>query len=70
MSDKNTAIFKVDDMTCGHCVKTITNAIKQKYPSASVDIELDNHLVKVGGVSDKAALTELIKEEGYTPQAL
>ncbi|WP_297322458.1 heavy-metal-associated domain-containing protein [uncultured Bartonella sp.] len=70
MSDKNTAIFKVEDMTCEHCVKTITNAIKEKYPVAKVEIELDKHLVKVSGVADKAALAELIKQEDYTPQAV
>lgn len=70
MSDKSTIIFKVEDMTCGHCVKTITNAIKEKYPQASVEIELDKHLVKVAGISEKVPLAELIKEEGYSPQAL
>ncbi|WP_297326484.1 heavy-metal-associated domain-containing protein [uncultured Bartonella sp.] len=70
MSDQNTSLFKVEDMTCGHCVKTITNAIMEKYPSAKVDIDLDKHLVKVGNVTDKADLTAIIKEEGYTPQSL
>lgn len=70
MSDQNTSLFKVEDMTCGHCVKTITNAIMGKYPSAKVDIDLDKHLVKVENVANKADLTTLIKEEGYTPQTL
>ena len=70
MSDQSTSLFKVEDMTCGHCVKTITNAIKEKYPSADVNIELDKHLVKVKGVADKASLADIMKEEGYTPQAL
>lgn len=70
MSDQNTSLFKVEDMTCGHCVKTITNAIMEKYPSAIVDIDLDKHLVKVDNATDKADLTAIIKEEGYTPQSL
>lgn len=29
MADKTAIRFQIDDMTCSHCVKTITNAIEQ-----------------------------------------
>ena len=70
MSDQNTATFKVEDMECAHCVKTITESIKAQFPSSNVDVELDKHLVKITGVADKSALAAIITEAGYTPKAL
>lgn len=70
MSDTNIAKFKVEDMECNHCVKTISDAINAQYPNASITIELAEHLVTVTGDTDKSKLLDIIKNEGYTPQAL
>ena len=37
--------FRVDDMTCGHCVSTITRAIRGADRDAKVTIDLARHLV-------------------------
>ena len=59
--------FHVEDMTCGHCVGTVTKAVKDADPTASVEIDLANHLVRVRGSSDADAIEEAIREAGYTP---
>ena len=61
--------FKVEDMTCGHCVSSVTKAIKTVDPAASVDIDLPNHLVKVGSshVEDNA-IEDAIRDAGYSPE--
>jgi copper chaperone len=60
--------FEVNDMTCGHCVSTITKALKATDKDATVQIELATHRVQVEPVSaDAAELAEAIKEAGYTP---
>jgi len=61
--------FHVPDMTCGHCVSTITKAISAKYPNAQVTADVETHILKVDGVNDSGALIHLIKEEGYSPTA-
>ncbi|MEK1843183.1 MAG: cation transporter, partial [Pseudomonas sp.] len=33
-------VFNVEDMSCGHCVKAITQALQAKDPAASVRIDL------------------------------
>ena len=60
--------FQVNDMTCGHCVSTITKALKQTDKDAKVEIDLATHRVQVEPVSaDAEELAEAIKEAGYTP---
>lgn len=60
--------FKVNDMTCGHCVSTITKAIKGVDRDAKVTIDLATHLVTVEPTeADARELTDAIAEAGYTP---
>lgn len=60
--------FQVNDMTCGHCVSTITKALKGTDKDAKVQIDLATHRVQVEPVSaDAAKLEEAIKDAGYTP---
>jgi copper chaperone len=59
--------IRVDDMTCNHCVSTITKAIKDADANASVDIDLKSHLVRVAGATDAEDIVEAIRDAGYTP---
>ena len=60
--------FEVNDMTCGHCVSTITKALKATDRDAKVHIDLATHRVQVEPVlADAAELAEAIKDAGYTP---
>ena len=60
--------FEVKDMTCGHCVSTITKALKAADKDAKVQIDLATHHVRVEPVSaDAEELAEAIKDAGYTP---
>lgn len=63
--------FQVNDMTCGHCVSTITKALKAVDKDAEVQIDLANHLVQVDPASaDAGELADAIKEAGYSPVAV
>lgn len=60
--------FEVKDMSCGHCVKTITDAVKAADSRAEVNIDLARHRVEIEpGAADAAALAGAIREAGYTP---
>lgn len=59
--------FEVNDMTCGHCVGAITKALAAVAPGATVDIDLDKHLVRVSGAPDPDAIENTIRDAGYTP---
>lgn len=60
--------FNVQGMTCGHCVKAVTNAIKEQDPSALVQIDLPTGEVIVESDLTAEQVVGLIGEEGYQAQ--
>ncbi|MGB3877018.1 MAG: heavy-metal-associated domain-containing protein [Shinella zoogloeoides] len=67
MSDDKTLAFTVEDMTCGHCARTITGAVLATYPAARVDIDLAAKRVSIENAGDRAAVASVIAAEGYSP---
>lgn len=59
--------FEVNDMTCGHCVSTITKALKDADKNAQVQIDLATHRVQVESSVGADELADAIKDAGYTP---
>lgn len=60
--------FTINDMTCGHCAASITQAVKALDPAATLKIDLPGHRVEIdSAVADAAALRDAIKDAGYTP---
>jgi copper chaperone len=59
--------FKVQDMTCGHCVSSITKAVQQADPDAKVEVELERHAVRVSNAADPKRIEEAIRDAGYSP---
>jgi copper chaperone len=59
--------FIVPDMTCGHCVKTITSAVQAVAPAAQVTTDLASHWVSIEG-ADAGEARAAIEEAGYEVQ--
>jgi copper chaperone len=60
--------FKVEDMTCGHCVSSITKAVHAVDPSATVKVDLATHQAQISSTkASKVQLSDAIREAGYTP---
>jgi copper chaperone len=63
--------FEVNDMSCGHCVGAITQAVQDADPGAQVEVDLASHRVKIQpAAADETVLADAIREAGYTPQPL
>jgi copper chaperone len=63
--------FEVNDMTCGHCVGTIKQALKDVDPAADVRVELPAKRVVVESSQAGAPLLEAaIRQAGFTPRAI
>lgn len=61
-------VFQVNDMTCGHCVRTLTEAVKVVDKDAKVQIDLPSHRVHVeSGTAEVVQLADAIEKAGYTP---
>ena len=61
--------FTVQGMTCGHCEKAVTTAIKTLDPQAEVHIDRANDRVDVNTEQTREAVAQAIQEEGYTVTA-
>lgn len=61
--------FKVENMTCGHCVSAVTKAVKEADPAAQVRADLAAGRVEVASALPPERLAEAIRAAGYPAQA-
>ena len=61
--------FTVTGMTCGHCEKAVTRAVKQLDPQAEVKIDRPANQVEVQSEQPRDQLAKAIAEEGYAVAA-
>lgn len=57
--------FTVTGMTCGHCEKAVTGALKQIDPQAQIHIDRAANQVVVQSTQPREALAAAMVEEGY-----
>lgn len=63
--------YRVDDMTCGHCARAITEAVRSQDAAATVEFDMSRHLVRINHTTaDAAKLAAAIADAGYTPVAV
>ena len=60
--------FNVQGMTCGHCERAVTQAVKTVDPQAEVRIDRATGKVDVESAQPREALAHAIAEEGYAVQ--
>ena len=62
--------YRVDGMSCGHCIRSITHAVHAIDPAAEVQIDLAGRLVHIESkTAHPFLLSRAIREAGYTPSA-
>jgi copper chaperone len=59
--------FEIPNMTCGHCVRAITEAVHAVDPAANVQADLPQHRVQVDTAAAREAVVAQLVEAGYTP---
>jgi copper chaperone len=57
--------FQVKGMTCGPCVRAVTEAVKSVDRQAQVQVDLASGKVEVQTQQDRGAIARAIAEEGY-----
>jgi len=57
--------FDVQGMTCGHCEKAVTQAVKSVDPAAVVKVDLATGKVEVQSAKARDTIARAIAEEGY-----
>ena len=53
------------NMSCGHCVKTVTETVKQIDPAADVKVDLQTKQVRIESSADAEDFKQALAEEGY-----
>lgn len=57
--------FHVPDMSCGHCTKTIEQAIGAADSAAKIECDLGAKLVKIDSALPASALAATLEGAGY-----
>ena len=64
----STTVWTVEGMTCGHCVKAVTEEVAAIPGVTEVDVDLDSGRVTVTSEADPSpdAVAAAVDEAGYT----
>ena len=63
-------LFKVEDMSCAHCVGAIERTVKALDPGATVTSDLAAKTVEVTSRVDAAVVRAALAEAGYEARAM
>ena len=59
--------INIPSMSCGHCVKAVTQAVQQVDPQAKVDVNLDTKRVRVESSAERQKIVDALVDAGYEP---
>jgi copper chaperone len=57
--------FSIPDMSCGHCVKAVTEAVQSVDAQAKVQVDLGTKQVRVESQAPREQLVHALAEAGY-----
>lgn len=60
--------FNIPAMSCGHCVRAITEAVKQADPQAQVSVDLTSKKVTVQTTHERETVATALADAGYPVQ--
>ncbi len=58
----------IEDMTCGHCERSVRGALAELDPAARVQVNLESKRVSVETTVPVARVVEAIEAIGFTPE--
>ena len=59
--------FNLPTMSCGHCVKAVTEAAQEVDPQARVEVDLAGKQARVQSPQPRERFVDALKEAGYAP---
>ncbi|RYF53113.1 MAG: copper chaperone [Comamonadaceae bacterium] len=59
--------FQLPSMSCGHCVKAVTEAAHEVDPQARVEVDLARKQAKVESAQPRERFVAALAEAGYQP---
>jgi copper chaperone len=59
--------YRIDDMTCGGCVRAIRAALNAVAPGAALAADLETRTVRIDGEVDPGRIEAAIVDAGFAP---
>jgi copper chaperone len=59
--------FQIPAMSCGHCVRAITEAVQATDAQATVQVDLGQHRVQIETTTPRETVVARLAEAGYAP---
>ena len=59
--------FTLPTMTCGHCVRSVTETVQRIDASATVQIDLPTHRVSIASQQVAEVFAAALSQAGYSP---
>lgn len=59
--------FQIPNMNCGHCLRTITEAVQTLDPAADVQADLPAHRVEIDTTVPREQVAAKLAEAGFAP---
>ncbi|MBE7939873.1 MULTISPECIES: heavy-metal-associated domain-containing protein [Ramlibacter] len=59
--------FKLPQMSCGHCVRAVTEAVQSVDPQAKVQVDLQAKTAQVESQAQREQIGRALAEAGYAP---
>ncbi|NOG73608.1 heavy-metal-associated domain-containing protein [Roseicella sp. DB1501] len=63
-------VFRVANMRCGGCARSVTSALRGVDPAAEVRVDLGRREVTVEAAADAAVLSRALREAGFEGERL
>ncbi len=60
-----TSTYKVEGMSCEGCSSSVEQAIKNAFPTASVEVQLENGLVSIDGADNDELIQKVVEAAGF-----
>lgn len=57
--------YRVEGMTCGGCVSSVTKALERALPELKIAVVLEGGEVSVDGVHEAAAVQQAVEAAGF-----
>jgi len=61
--------FTVNDMSCNHCVQSITRAVKEVDANGACEVDLAAKRVRIASTHAAQEFRAAIEDAGFTPEA-
>ena len=59
--------FDITTLSCGHCVRAVTEAVQELDPAAQVEVDLGTKHVRVQTAAERERVVAALVDAGYPP---